>query len=288
MIVKNLRYTFLKKFPYFSGLGYASLYCRFIRIRHFRYFSILLTYILILCTSGMSKKLFSKQLSNLLDKKYPASQFLQEIFVQIHIDTCDQGATFFSGKSERVVVDIGAASPTHFSNSKYLLENGFFGVLVEPNPYFYNQLREYYGEKNKIWNGAIVGESSSKKQTMIDAGYLSSLSSSLHHDQFEKIRKRIQKSHFNVQVLGSKSFVTKFNIPQKFLYLSIDAEGLDLNIIQHWPFQVARPICVTVEHNFNPFIEKSIDECMKNNGYSRVLRRFSSVDGYYVENEMIL
>ena len=246
-----------------------------------------MTYLLVLCTSGLSKKLFSKQLSNLLKKEYLSSQFLQEIFVQIHIDRFEQDA-IFSGISERVVVDIGAASPTHFSNTKYLLENGFFGILVEPNPYFYNQLRKYYGEKHKIWNGAIVGESSNKEQIMIDAGYLSSLLNSEHHDQFEKIRKRIQKNQFNIQVLGSKSFVTDFNIPQKFLYLSIDAEGSDLDIIQHWPFQGARPICVTVEHNFNPFIEKSIDECMKNNGYSRVLRRFSSVDGYYVENKMIL
>lgn len=240
-----------------------------------------------LCANRMYKILFAKHLSNLLKRKFISSQYLQEIFVQITIDKLDQDLIFLE-KSERVVVDIGAASPTHFSNSRYLLESGFFGILVEPNPLFYNQLRDYYGKANKIWKGAIIGEPSTKVKTLIDAGYLSNILQTEQHDQFDKIRRKIQKSQFEVQVLDIKQFIAEFNVPASFLYLSIDTEGSDLDIIQNWPFQESRPICVTVEHNFNPFVEKSIDECMKNNGYSRVLKSISSIDGYYLDNSIIL
>ena len=282
-----MRYALLKKFPYLTGLGYASLYCRFTRVRHFRFFSILLNFFLTLGTNGMYKILFAKYLSNLLKRKFMSSQYLQEIFVQITIDKLDEDLIFLE-KSERLVVDIGAASPTHFSNSRYLLESGHLGILAEPNPYFYNQLRDYYGKAHKIWKGAIIGESSTKVKTLIDAGYLSSILHTEQHDQFENIRSKIQKSQFDVQVLGIKPFIAEFNVPERFLYLSIDTEGSDLDIIQNWPFQESRPICVTVEHNFNPFVEKSIDDCMKNNGYTRVLKSISSIDGYYLDNSIIL
>jgi FkbM family methyltransferase len=57
---------------------------------------------------------------------------------------------YFANSSPRSFLDIGAYHPTELSNTRCLVEKGWGGVYVEPNPDLLPRFEEAYGDNPKI------------------------------------------------------------------------------------------------------------------------------------------
>ena len=57
--------------------------------------------------------------------------------------------SFFKNKNNGFLVDIGAADGITNSNSRFLIEKGWGGILIEPNTKNFNKLQDLYKNNKK-------------------------------------------------------------------------------------------------------------------------------------------
>lgn len=284
-VKQKIHYWLLRKIPILSGVGPVHILNRIFRNKNFSFLSIFLLKILLKILSKKSNYfIFYNSLNELINKKvFPKSQMLQDVFVfAFYKEIIKQK---FYSSNIFLVCEIGAAHPEKYSNSNLLIANGAEGILIEPNPIFAKNLRQYYENTNtKIVEKAI--STNSGKSNLISASFLSALESKDIFDQYSILREKISEGNvICVKTLNPVSFVNEFKIPNLFLYLSIDAEGMDYHILEQWPFSISRPILISIEHNFNPDLQKKIKNLLVNLRYELILERISSIDYFFIHNE---
>ena len=101
------------------------------------------------------------------------SQYLQDIFVKIYSD-----------KKQGFFVEVGAFDPYTHSNTALLEEEGWNGILIEPNPSQFDRLKK---RKAKLIKSAISEKKG--KLPLLVAGPISSAITTLtkeHHDRIVK------------------------------------------------------------------------------------------------------
>jgi len=283
---EELRYKLFESIPITTGLGYMQLLNRIFRKSQLKNLSIHFLWLMLrfLKLDPNSKKFFTTLIQNIEDNNFPKAHELQDNFVlcfynNLHLERRLK-------EEEKVIIDIGAAHPEKFSNSNSLLKLGFKGFLVEPNPEFVILLNKYWQNSKEIVviPSAIAANSKSKK--LISASFLSSLSNIEISDQYDNLRRKISKGKFyDVAILNPNEFLTSYSIPRVILYLSIDAEGSDSDILFSWPFEICCPVFITIEHNFNPRVRRNFDDFLENRGYRHVLKNISSIDSFYILSE---
>ena len=69
-------------------------------------------------------------------------------------------------------------------------------------------------------------------------------------------------------------------------YISVDTEGSEFEILKSFAFSKFKPAVFTVEHNFTKFQQK-IDELMLKNNYSRIFRKLTSFDAWYISDNAL-
>lgn len=130
----------------------------------------------------------------------------------------------------KTFIDIGAHHPQIDSVSKYFIDDGWNGVLVEPNPHFYDLLvREYFRNPNiKLINEVITGNSGELRKLYIPeitTGHASLVEGrlSILPEKYYSINKR------------SKSIDDLFGLFEEDLFfVKLDVEGSELEIISGW------------------------------------------------------
>ena len=157
----------------------------------------------------------------------------------------------FGEKRNGLCVEIGAADGIRYSNSRFLIEQmNWRAILVEPHPDFFRSLTSLYADNDRIElvNAAvsdIVGyaelhlygrdlhaqvsticEKQAKKVIMC------------HGDSFIKETERVVCTTLD-KVLGDH--IVDF--------LSIDAEGVDMKVLQSNDWTRNRPYLLCVEHS---------------------------------------
>lgn len=276
------RYSILKIVPIVTGLGYQQSLNRIFRDHRLKSLSKIIVILVIKFIRPHSGYyiFFGSLLNQLKKDQFPNSQLLQEIFVLAYYDHLELDSKL--NPRSKVVIDIGAANPEKFSNSNVLIKQGFKAFLVEPNPEFLKHIYDYY--QNTEISIIPFGISSNSSLTkLISASYLSSLNLDGTPDQYSDLRKKISrgKTH-DIHTISPKNFVDTNKIPSLFVYLSIDIEGSDLDVLRSWPFEKSRPIFISIEHNFNPDVKDEINKKLENAGYFRVLERISSLDSFFI------
>jgi FkbM family methyltransferase len=146
------------------------------------------------------------------------------------------------------LLDIGANDGKMFSNSLALIEKGWRGYMVEPSPKAFEKLLQVHrgndkveclqiaiGEKN---TKAILAESGWHLNHKEDIGLLSTL--------IPEEKKRWDKVAFEnteVEVVDYKTF-TELVDWKCFDFISIDAEGMDWQILSQIDLSDTRLICI--------------------------------------------
>jgi hypothetical protein len=147
-------------------------------------------------------------------------------------------ATLLKGKRNGYFVDLAANDATVLSNT-YSLEQkfGWTGLCVEPNPMYWANLT--YRDCQVV--AAIAGNQRMEEVFFrFDAGDHSGI---IGFDNGQHL-KRVSQPKYTVTLT---EILTRFNAPKKIDYLSLDVEGAEEFIMQHFPLKDYTISLMTVE-----------------------------------------
>ena len=183
---------------------------------------------------------------------------------------------YFGKDFKGLFLDIGANDGITLSNTRLLIESGWNGFLVEPSPKAYSKIlinvKGY--EKNAIAFNCAIGNENGKATLYESNSHLSkndiSLLSSLKES--ETIRWKNQKFEpIEVDVLTFDSFLELLVDCIIFDFISIDAEGLDLDILKQINLTDLNVKCLCIEHNSNKEVRAEIIEYCLQHGLNNIL-----------------
>ena len=147
-------------------------------------------------------------------------------------------------------VDIGANDGITLSNTYGLFENGWEGICIEPEEVSFQKLHQLYKDKNEVscLNGA-VSTRNGLSVLMASGGHLGTGDTGLLSSLKQSECGRWHETEFNpqnVQCFTWQRIVNIFEL-EDIDFISIDAEGMDLEILHQIDLTNVRAICV--EHN---------------------------------------
>ncbi|KKU32590.1 hypothetical protein A3K29_05660 [Candidatus Collierbacteria bacterium RIFOXYB2_FULL_46_14] len=174
-------------------------------------------------------------------------------------------------------VDIGAYHPKLFSNTYLFYKKGWRGICVDPNP----QMEKLYGQARPrdIFVNVGVGDGSKNQNQdeggvmeyfMFEDGAANTFSAEqARKNQKEAGRKLVGKRI--VDVLPLREILEKY-IPkgQKIVLLSVDAEGMDVEVLKSNDWKKYRPeliICEDLEFDFKNWKKSEVTKYLVAKGY---------------------
>lgn len=137
----------------------------------------------------------------------------------------------------KLVVDVGANDGEKFSNSRALIQMGWAGILVEPNPHTFQKLKTLYKDVNNVAI-AELALSNFIGTTKLYADHEGieglSLGSTIETEENEWSEKVINRSsHVDVNTDILSNLVMKTGwVDRNFALLSVDTEGHDLEVLE--------------------------------------------------------
>ena len=152
----------------------------------------------------------------------------------------------FSGQSTGFYVDVGAHHPMRFSNTYSFYKLGWSGINIEPNPNSFNLFTKYRSRDINL-NYGIAKNKGNLEYYMFDEPALNTFDSEvLNNRKTNTYYKHTKTIHIDVMPLAD---MLKLHIPNdiKVDFLSIDVEGLDLEVLISNDWQKYRPNWVLVE-----------------------------------------
>lgn len=143
-------------------------------------------------------------------------------------------------------LDIGAHHPTHFSNTYFFYIRGSSGVTVEPDPMLHRELRKKR-PKDVHLNVGVGGSSAVTLPFYVMSTKTLNSFSKAEAERYQgtgmhRIDKILDISVVTIGEILSSHFPDR---PPDFV--SVDVEGLDLQIIRSFDFSRCRPAIVCVE-----------------------------------------
>lgn len=150
-------------------------------------------------------------------------------------------------------LDIGAYDGVDLSNTRALSELGWSGVCVEPNPTVFEKLAyNYLGNKNVHCYELAVGTIDGEFEMMCNDTYYSTLSET-ETKRWES-NPSIQFVKELVEVVTFETFLKNSKI-KTFDFISLDAEGVDLDILKQIDLTKVGCKMICVEWNGKDFLE---------------------------------
>lgn len=147
----------------------------------------------------------------------------------------------------RYAVDVGANDGESWSNTRAFGKLGFHLLLVEPMPIYADRCAQlYHGEDRVIVENVAISSSEGEASFFVSANSAqdelamrSSLDrSSVPWEEAERI---------SVRTTPLESLLAKHQWPARYAFLSVDAEGHDLQVLQTAALDRYRPSIVCVE-----------------------------------------
>jgi FkbM family methyltransferase len=181
---------------------------------------------------------------------------------------------FFSclGIYKPTYLDIGANHPFQCNNTFYFYARGAHGVCIEPNPGFYALLKRYRKRDTILQAGVGLQNQAEADLFVFPEKYsgwntFSEKEALIRGKESGIVHTKVIKTPLlNINEIIEKYFDNPPNL------ISIDVEGLDLEILQSLNFEKFAPLVICVEsitfsvNNMEVKIQ-AIDDFMKSKGY---------------------
>jgi FkbM family methyltransferase len=145
-------------------------------------------------------------------------------------------------------LDIGAHHPTWLSNTFYFYRRRSKGVLVEPDPTAIRKLK-LRRSRDRVLNVAVAGEDGRRTLHMFKGGRFNLAKiNTLSDDDAADLRRQgwTYVKAITVPVLSPTTLLERHCDGTPDL-VSIDVEGVDIEILRAWDFERFRPAVVVVE-----------------------------------------
>lgn len=155
--------------------------------------------------------------------------------------------------NQGTLLDIGANDGKTLSNSLALIECGWKAVLIEPDADAFNKLLSLHGTNSNVvcFNVAVADEDGEmdfyKSGTHLNQGD-TGLLSTLSERDYGKWKSTTAYEIVKTKTVCFNTFM-KTCTEQKFNFINIDAEGMDLQIVRQMDLYALGCNLVCIEHN---------------------------------------
>lgn len=151
----------------------------------------------------------------------------------------------FNGQSNGFYVDVGAHHPMRFSNTYKFYKLGWQGINIEPNPDTFNLLKRYRAKDINL-NCGVAKEKSRLEYYMFDEPALNTFDREVSRSRISNNSKQIKTMH--IDVLSLADILNNYIPPnQRIDFLTVDVEGMDLDVLKSNDWKKYRPNWVLVE-----------------------------------------
>jgi FkbM family methyltransferase len=169
----------------------------------------------------------------------------------------------YFGDFKGSLLDLGANDGITFSNSRALIERGWFADLVEPSPKIFTKLhRLYEGNKRVACFACAIGEENGAMILHESAHHLPdksdyALLSSLKESETERWKQKgVGYEEIGVTVMNFQGFLDFASRVNHYDFISIDCEGMDLIILKQINLDCTKLICL--EWNLNEVVKSEM------------------------------
>jgi FkbM family methyltransferase len=181
----------------------------------------------------------------------------------------------YFGDEKITVLSIGENEGTFLSNVRALLLNGSRGTLVEPAPEAFFKLTELYADRKDVFCINVAVSDYIGNAVFYDSGeHLKcgdkSLLSSLNENEIKKWKPTTKFNEIRVDVVDFKTFLNLSPYKQ-FDFISVDAEGVDLTILQQINLKELGCRMLCIEWNSNPELLDKMKAICEGFGLSKML-----------------
>jgi FkbM family methyltransferase len=170
--------------------------------------------------------------------------------------------SFFNHKKNGLCVDVGAADGILYSNSRFLIEKQEWNAfLIEPHPTFFKKLEKLYNEnsKIKIINNAVFNKCD-KLPFYIFGHDKEAQVSTLSPEFKQKVIDLYKYNYEKIEIDTIRLSDLFKSIEAKIDFLTIDAEGVDLQVLESNDWLKYRPSLICIEHSMNQQVLKEYME----------------------------
>lgn len=161
--------------------------------------------------------------------------------------------TLFSGIKNGIYLDIGANSPFDQSNTAYFYKKGWTGFNIDANPDSIELLNKHRKRDSNIL--AFVSNSNEVINYNFYKISLYNGSNNANEIPSELIKQQ------QIRSLTFQEIAQKYKIKNNIDFVSIDAEGHDLQVLKSVDLSKFQPKAVVIE-SFDYLIEKSLDNAI--------------------------
>lgn len=185
----------------------------------------------------------------------------------------------YFGQYRGTILEIGANNGATYSNSLYLIRNGWSAVLVEPSEKVFPALKKLHFENDNVFVvNAAIGEKNGPCKLFDSGDFLLKGTCSLLSTIKPEEIKRWGDVSFEETDATMITFDTLLEQSpyKKFAFISIDCEGYDLNVLRQIDLDAVGCKVICIEHNSIPHILSQMREYIEPFGFRQI--------GYNAEN----
>lgn len=184
-----------------------------------------------------------------------------------------------NGISNPSYLDIGANEPKFISNTYYFYEKGSRGVLIEPNPFLFKKLKKQRPH-DIVLNIGIGFKEVNEADFYLFPDYANGLSTFSEKEAkhwmevgMKGMGKIPIEKVIKMPLVPVNSILEKYFADKAPDILSLDVEGLDLEILKAMDFKEHRPMLICVEtmmydENQNSYKSSDVTDFMIAQNYS--------------------
>lgn len=194
----------------------------------------------------------------------------------------------FEGKEQGFYVDVGAHHPRRFSNTQYFYRRGWRGINIEPNPEAAKAFRiERPGDINL--QTAISDMPGKLTYYVFDEPALNTFDAVLAQSRLKETSYRLLRET-EIPVVRLDALLD-LHLPAgtSIDFMSIDVEGLDLQVLHSNNWVKYRPQCVLVEAlgsaNLMEVMSGELHQLMEAHQYALFAKTYNTL--FYIDNLLI-
>lgn len=187
----------------------------------------------------------------------------------------EQAILNYFGDFKGTFLDCGSNDGVTFSNTRALAEREWCGVLVEPSPTAFRKLKQLYSgaKKGCFYLYEVALGNHNGPSTLHDSGTLlktgdTSLVSTLVEEEKKRFQAVLSYEPVVVKTFRWKTFLNRCSI-KKFDFVSIDCEGLDLDILIQMDLTEVK--CLCIEHNGHQQLKEAYTEYCAKFGLNKII-----------------
>ena len=188
------------------------------------------------------------------------SQYGEEIFL----------LQYFGNKKDGFVVEVGAADGITNSNSRRLIEEGWKGLLVEPNKNNFSKIERVYKDSDILIENCGCSYETKTTTFFIDLNDEYQQLSTFSEEQAEYCKKgyKCEFIEQTTELVKTSELFEKYNI-KNIDFLSVDTEKYDLNVLKGIDFENINIDLICTE-------DDDVDEFLKSKGYIEIFRNIGN------------